>query len=146
MSPIQTFYTVPAGSPIKTIQRGSAGGAGTVTISSVDISKSFVTIQGTAASGTVAATGSVNASSFNIPERRMETYAASNSVFNLRNDSAYGRSSLNLWWPAASVSMNAQNISGGSTNLVAAQVTGYLSNSTSLVVSGACRYEVVEYN
>jgi hypothetical protein len=44
------------------------------------------------------------------------------------------------------VALNATNISGGSTALTAATYGAYLSNSTTLVVTGPCRYEVVEYN
>ena len=44
------------------------------------------------------------------------------------------------------VGLNATNISGGSTALTAATYGAYLSNSTTLVVTGPCRYEVVEYN
>jgi hypothetical protein len=44
------------GGGIKTVQRGSAGGSGNVTITAVDINKSFVNIFGTASAGTVAGT------------------------------------------------------------------------------------------
>jgi hypothetical protein len=43
------------------------------------------------------------------------------------------------------MSTNATAISGGSTNLTSAQYGAYLSNSTTLVVTGPCRYEVVEH-
>ena len=46
----------------------------------------------------------------------------------------------------ATANNNAVNFTGGSNNLVTAVVQGYLSNSTTLVVSGACRWEVVEFN
>ena len=46
-------------SPVKSIQRGSAASSGNVTISSIDITKAFVNIYGTASSGTVAASASV---------------------------------------------------------------------------------------
>lgn len=45
----------------------------------------------------------------------------------------------------ANVSLNATNLSGGSTNLTAASYGVYLQDSTTLVATGPCRYEVVEY-
>jgi hypothetical protein len=45
----------------------------------------------------------------------------------------------------ANLTMNSQAISGGTTNLIAGVNGAYLSNSTTLVVTGPCRYEVVEY-
>jgi hypothetical protein len=160
--------TYPAiASPVKSIQRGSAGGAGTVTITAVDITKSMVNIQGTAASGTVAASGAINATSGNISAgswsiaaqtyqmQGFGQYNLSNlSQFTFRNTGSYnGITNSRMFFPAMSATNNAvsynansTNLTGGTTNLVAAQVTGYLSGSTSLVVSAACRYEVVEFN
>ena len=40
----------------------------------------------------------------------------------------------------------AANLSGGSTNLTSASYGVYLSNSTTLVATGPCRWEVVEFN
>lgn len=139
--------TLPAaaGGGIKSVQRGSAGGAGTVTITAVDIAKSFVNVQGTAASGTVAAAGSINASTTNFAQVRLLTQNSYFNTFNTANGNVPASGSVNLWIPAQTMSSNATNLGGGSTNIVAAQVTGFLSNSTSLVVSAACRYEVVEF-
>ena len=50
---------------IKSVQRGSAASAGNVTITAVDIAKSFVTVFGTTSSGTVAASAVVNAQTGN---------------------------------------------------------------------------------
>lgn len=136
---INTFPAVA--SPVKSVQRGSAAGAGTVTITAVDIAKSFVNIFGTASSGTVAASasfaGGLNATSFSA--------SGSNQG---RANGHYGDHNGTL---SLSANVNAANftgasLTGGTNNLVAAVVQGYLSNSTSLVVSGACRYEVVEFN
>ncbi len=104
-----------AGGGIKSVQRGSAASSGNVTITAVDIAKSFVTVFGTASSGTVAA-------SFDL-----------------------GYSSVGSANNGGSNNSQTSTASGGSTNLVAAIVQGYLSNSTTLVVSGACRWEVVEF-
>ena len=146
---------------IKSVQRGSAGGAGNVTITAVDISKSFVTVFGTTSSGTVAASGTINATSGNINasngsnsgstiQRRTYTggfYDARPNVGSAFDGDVIeavntGTISMN----STSFSANSTSLTGGSNNLVAAVVQGYLSNSTTLVVSGACRWEVVEFN
>ena len=123
-----TVFPAAAGGGIKTVQRGSAGASGNATITSVDIAKSFVTVFGSASSGTVAATGAISAANGNI------------SMFNTGQISQMGHSGS-----TPSVAMNITNLSGGTNNLIAAVVTGFLANSTTLTVSGACRYEVVEF-
>ena len=139
---INTFPAVA--SPVKSVQRGSAAGAGTVTITSVDISKSFVNIQGTIGSGTVAATGAVAGITGNIASANVAHFNNYASTFRYGNN---GLSGYQIGRVAATTfTGNASNISGGTNNLVAGQIQGYLSNATSLVVSGACRWEVVEYN
>lgn len=148
MSPIQTFYTVPAGSPVKSVQRGSAAGAGTVTITAVDINKSFVNVFGSASSGTVSASFNMSAAaSGNVAIPGMGPYngnapgnsSIQNGVQGLSVNSQY-------WLDTRAVNAANYNIGAGTNNLVSAVVQGYLSNSTSLVVSGACRWEVVEFN
>lgn len=114
---------VVAGGGIKSVQRGSAGGAGDVTITSVDITKSFVTVYGTASSGTVAVTGDFNTTTSNMNFFGVGSLACSQNL----------RGGLDL------------AISGGTNNLVAAVVQGFLANATTLTVSGACRFEVVEF-
>ena len=124
-----SVYPAAAGGGIKSVQRGSAGGSGNVTITAVDTSKSFVTVFGTASSGTVAASGSTGA-------------VTANTNNNLKmGDGINGIMTV----ATMNVSIPALTISGGTNNLVAAVVQGYLSNSTTLVVSGACRWEVVEF-
>lgn len=117
-----SVFPAPAGGGIKSVQRGLASSAGTVTITSVDISKSFVNVYGTASSGTIAASADVVVNSINLARAGYQNGTGGNSA---------GTFSASL--------------SGGSNNLVAATTQGYLSNSTSLVVSGACRWEVVEF-
>lgn len=140
-------------SPVKSVQRGSAAAAGTVTITAVDIAKSFVNIFGTTSSGTVAATGAISVSGTiggNVAANtgyfftrqysgRQSNYGAGGPGFGMNMNIAAAAL-------AGNISGTASNITGGTNNLVAAVVQGYLSNSTSLVVSGACRYEVVEFN
>jgi len=159
---------------IKSVQRGLATAAGTVTITSVDITKSFVNIFGTTSSGTVAASGSINAISgtINAANGSVSANSGNNSQvgFNQGNNNpTYGTiltganvasnipgvtnltgtintSAQNISLNASNGSFNAANINAASNNLVSAVTQGYLSGSTSLEVSGACRWEVVEFN
>lgn len=145
--------TYPAiASPVKSVQRGSAAGAGTVTITSVDTSKSFVSIQGTIGSGTVSASFNM---SMNAGSMTMEAPAGFASNFgewwnptggSTSGGSSTGRPGSWNWSKALTVNSGNASVGAGSNNLIAGQVQGYLSGATSLVVSGACRWEVVEYN
>ncbi len=99
------FPAPSAGGGIKLVQRGVAASAGSVTITGVDIAKSFVTTFSTAST-----------------DRRVDM----NHTIGPSSGS-YG-ASFDL----------------GTTFIVG--VNGaYLSNSTTLVVTGACRWEVVEF-
>lgn len=159
---------------IKSVQRGLAAGSGNVTITAVDINKSFVTVYGTTSSGTVAASGTINASNGNINAQNgsFTFYGTPSSRSNggntnsfLQPSGASGSAGMNYvdvnntpssslgYYQNFSISNNSStfagnstSLTGGSNNLVAAVVQGYLSNSTTLVVSGACRWEVVEFN
>jgi hypothetical protein len=128
-----------AGGGIKLVQRGSAGASGNVTITAVDITKAFVNVFGTASSGTVAASGAVSAYNGNIAANTVygDGFGASDNG----GSNQFGNADI----AANTFSASAANLSGGTNNLVAAVVQGYLSNSTTLVVSGACRWEVVEF-
>jgi hypothetical protein len=196
-------YPEASSGGIKTVQRGLAAGAGNVTISAVNINKAFVTVFGTASSGTVAATGAVNAASGTLtaangtinaangtlaagtgvlaaangaittvgqdaiytgnqtstnwtPGGALNKFlgiinaAAKNIAMNATNMNADARNvalnATNIGLNATTVGLNATNITGGSTNLVSAVVQGFLANGTTLTVSGACRWEVVEFN
>lgn len=54
-------------------------------------------------------------------------------------------SSGNMTQNSQTLNLSSTSISGGSNNLVSAVYGVYLSNSTTLVATGPCRYEVVEY-
>jgi hypothetical protein len=116
-----------AGGGIKSVQRGLAATSGNITITAVDITKSFVTVFGTESSGTVAVSGNVGSSNI-----------SSNSL-------TAGSGTGTARAPAASMTFPGATLSGGTTNLVAAVVQGFLANSTTLTVSGACRFEIVEF-
>jgi hypothetical protein len=149
---------IPAatGGGIKTVQRGLASTAGTVTITAVDIAKSFVTVYGTTSSGVVGGTASVAAAngSNSGSSGTFSTMNVGVYVHNSYNGSVYDANGTAKTSNAAAsnynangqnVALNATALSGGTNNLVSAVTQGYLSNSTSLVVSGACRWEVVEF-
>lgn len=146
-------------SAIKSVQRGLAGGAGNITISAVNTSKAFCTVFGTTSSGTVAASGSISGASGSASSQTGNQAATSLTRGNYKNSQASGYSGAldgipaSLRLPAAALSLNSQsislnstNLSGGSNNLVAATVQGFLADSTTLTVSGPCRWEVVEFN
>lgn len=149
------FPAPSAGGGIKSVQRGSAGSAGNVTITAVDINKAFVNVFGTASSGTVAASGSINAANGTQSNSIMATwvsgqggwFAPNNQTAVLTTASVIGgeNNPRGVSVPGTTA-LNATNIGGGSTNLVSAVVQGFLANSTTLTVSGACRWEVVEFN
>lgn len=132
-------------SAIKSVQTGSAAAAGTVTITAVDINKAFVHVFGTASSGTVAVGGSINAINGNINSGGLNGGLVANIIFNQYGGRTSGNAG-SMTVDAVNFAGNSANLTGGTTNLVAAVVQGYLSNSTSLVVSGACRWEVIEFN
>lgn len=148
---VNTFPAVA--SPVKSVQRGSAAGAGTVTITAIDITKSMVHVFGTASSGTVAASFGLNAPGAG----NVRLYGVAGSPSNFGQNigpsgaTAAGGNILvsngNHWYQDVAVNAgSAPTPNAGSNNLVSAVVQGYLSGSTSLVVSGACRWEVVEFN
>ncbi len=126
------FPAASAGGAIKQVQRGLAGAAGTVTISAVNTAKSFVQVFGTTASGRGAITGQSDAGTMTMNQ-------ASQQMFYVRNDTAVGNSPF-------SQTVNAVAFSGGTSTITTAVVQGYLNSSTELIVSGACRWEVVEFN
>ena len=123
-----SVFPAPSGGGIKSVQRGSAAGSGNVTITAVDIAKSFVTVFGSASSGTVSVSGGVSANTITL-------------LHGFNDGGLIGGNNA-----SKTLNIAATNLTGGSNNLVAAVVQGYLSNSTTLVVSGACRWEVVEFN
>jgi hypothetical protein len=109
-------FPASSGGGVKSVQRGVASAAGTITITAVDITKTYVTSYGTAAAGSVGSTSNAPVSMPN----RANAMAGSTGMS-----------------PAASWT-------GGSTTL-STQVFGVsLTNSTTLTATGACRYEVVE--
>ena len=114
-------------SSIKSIQRGTAASAGSITISSVNINKSFVRSFSVGSAGTVAATGN----EIGILNPSGGSVAASS------NGAMGGGSFPNF--------IGTRSISGGTTNLVSAEYGVSLTNSTTLTATGSCRWQVIEY-
>ena len=151
--------TYPAvASPVKSIQRGSAAGAGSITVTTIVPSKSTLQVFGTASSGTVAASFGLNAPGAgnttivgNMRTGSTNFYATApvpGGSTGLSAFQQYGSSGGNAAWQRT-VAVNAGTAptpNAGSNNLVAAVVSGYISDATTIVVSGACRWELVEYN
>jgi hypothetical protein len=96
------------GGGIKSVQRGSAGSATSVTITAVDTAKSFVHTFPTASSGDV----SMGQGSWNGQNQVTSFYGSTIALGTSQFAKKYG---------------------------------AYLSNSTTLVTTGACRWEVVEF-
>jgi hypothetical protein len=165
--------TFPAGSSglssvVRSVQRGVAASAGNITITSVDTTKTIVNSFSTSSAGSVAATGTVSAangtaSAFSSsatsgsifigsnPNQTPTTRTGGNYSYNPRYGGTAGpfagvsfnQSAMNM--NAQNIGLNATNISGGSTSLTSAVYGAYLINSTTITVTGPCRYEVIEY-
>ena len=210
--------TSGASSSIKSIQRGTAASAGSITISAVTMSKTVCQSFATSAGGTVGGTGSVptatltgtggidqpfgyalstasravSANNANFTPGNMNNYYASPrsyAVFKfpagtlIGKGGRYGTSPVyapaaftqtigitgynqttpymnagsagnaaNINYstavsaaPTQTVTKPSQTITGGTTNIIAKEYGIYLSNSTTIVATGPCRYEVIEY-
>lgn len=118
------------GGGIKLVQRGIAASAGNITITGVDTTKAFVTFVSQGAAGTVA-TNSTSTPTFN-------PTGGTVAVFGNNNLGTQGGQSP--WSLSGTITM-----SGGTMDATTKQMGVYLSNSTTLVATGACRWEVVEF-
>jgi hypothetical protein len=118
-------------SVIKLIQRGSVASAGNVTISSIDISKSFIRSFSTSSAGSVQVSG--NESGTLSPSGGSVSGPAGGG-----NAVAGGGTFANY--------SGTRSFSGGSTSVTAQEYGAYIVNSTTITATGACRWEVVEYS
>ena len=119
-------FPAPSAGGVKSVQRGVATVSGNTTITSVDINKSVVYSFSTGSAGTVAATGTIalTPSGGNTAGRS----TSQNGVLIQGDFPSYNGS-----------------ITGGTTNLTSAQYGAYLTDSTTLTVTGPCRWQVVEF-
>ncbi|MEY4331310.1 MAG: hypothetical protein RLZZ196_48 [Bacteroidota bacterium] len=117
-------------SPIKSIQRGTAASAGNVTISSVDISKSFVNSFSTGSSGTVAGLGTTEG-----------VYTPAGGAVGAPSGSLNQNGSFPTYSGTRSITATIPNTN----SFVSAKYGAYLINSTTITVTGACNWEVIEH-
>jgi hypothetical protein len=123
-------------SVVRSVQRGVASSAGNVTISSVNVDKSQVTSFSTGAAGSAAVNGSMRSRLQNNNAPSLSDQAEGHYT-----QGGFGRYTFAHY----SIFGASQVLSGGTSTLTAASHGAYLSNSTTLAVTGPCRYEVVEY-
>lgn len=150
-----SVFPASGGSPIKSIQRGQAVSAGNVTITAIDTSKSFVISFSQGSAGTVATNSTVAGYSGSFPQTNIGVPSAS---FDRNSPGVYYWSSTGATpsglngqnvvgvIPGRTISNNSAGISGGTMDATTKQMCAYILNSTTITVTGACRWEVVEYN
>jgi len=154
-------------SAIKSIQRGTAATSGNITISAVTVAKTICNSFSTGSAGSVAATGTLSAATgatstattaaagmggqggsspgkgFN---NVIVSYYVQNRYQSIPNYTFGYISDIPAFTIGArNISLNATNLSGGSTSLTSAVYGIYLVDSTTITATGPCRYEVVEY-
>ena len=124
-----SYSTFPASSSIiKSVQRGSSASAGNVTISSINVSKSFINSFSNGSAGSIATNSSTSG-----------TYTPQGGNFGQYSQS-YNPGSGS--WPNL---IGTRSFSGGSTSLTSSSYGAYIIDSTTISLTGACRWEVVEY-
>ncbi len=126
---IATFPAASA-SPIKSIQRGYAASAGNITISSVNTAKAFVRGFSDGASGYAGATGT---------ESGTMTPTGGGII-------TRGGNAVRAEFSSFPTYDGTRTFSAGSTNLTSSEFNVYLTDSVTLTATGACYWEVVEYN
>jgi len=125
-------FPLTGGSGIKSIQRGTAAVAGNITINAVDVSKTVVNSFSTSSDGTVAARGTMGGTSTFV-----NNYNSQGNASRPTDGSGDAQNTRTI--------NHASTLSGGTTDVTVAEYGVYLSNSTTLVATGPCRYEVIEY-
>lgn len=124
-----TIFPAASAAPVKSIQRGSAASAGTITISAIDTTKSFVRSYSTGSAGSVGITGT-NAGTLS-PSGGQNSQQAGGGAMTPGSFPTYA---------------GTRTITAGATALVSAEYGIYITNSTTITATGACNWEVVEYN
>ena len=128
-------YTYPtaSGGGIKSVQRGQAVSAGSITITAVNTTKTFVRSFSEGAAGTVASTSTTSG-----------TLTPSGGDITGGGLYPYGSGPYNLGGSFPSY-VGTRTLAGGTMSATTKEMGVYLSNSTTLVATGACRWEVVEF-
>lgn len=118
-------------SPVKSIQRGSTASAGSITISSIDTTKSFVRSYSTGSAGSVGVSGSESGT------------LNPTGAYNFGGTGGGNASSGGGSFPQYA---GTRSLSAGGTSIAVIEYGAYIVNSTTVTVTGSCRWEVVEYN
>lgn len=122
-----------AGGGIKLVQRGQAVSAGNITITAVNTAKTFVRSFSEGSAGTVATDSS-------------STGTLTNSGGQTTSSSYYSNNGGLMWnYTSFPNYSGTRTLSGGTMNATTKQMGVYLSDATTLVATGACRWEVVEF-
>jgi hypothetical protein len=137
---IQVFPAASGGG-VKLVQRGQAVSAGSITITAVDITKTFVRSFSEGASGTVATNSTVAAYNSSVPSLVIGNRDGEGPAS--RGPSAGTHSPGTI--PAHTITGASAAISGGTMDATTKQFGVHLVNSTTLTATGACRWEVVEF-
>jgi hypothetical protein len=128
------IFQIPAStSGIKLVQRGQAVSSGNITITAVDTTKTFVRSFSEGAAGTVAMSGSSTGTLSPISGTDLGGSGASGTANSFVDSGTFPNYS------------GTRTLSGGTMNATIKHMGVYLSDSTTLVASGACRWEVVEF-
>jgi hypothetical protein len=123
------FNTFPASSSIiKSVQRGSAASAGTVTITSVNTAKTFVHSFSNGSAGSAAVNGNLNG-----------TLSPAGGTCTATSGSGWSGATFPTY-------SGTQSLTAGSTSITSAAYGATLTNATTITLSGACYWQVVEYN
>ena len=149
---IATYPTASSGG-IKSVQRGQAVSSGNITITSVDTTKTFVRSISEGASGTVATNSTNAAYNSTAAQHALRQAGGGGSTSTAGNLLTFANptaptSQANYWVSFAdshTITGATSAMSGGTMDATTKQFGVYLSNSTTLVATGACRWEVVEF-
>ena len=125
------------GGGVKSIQRGVyTGGGGTITISSVDTSKSVISTISKSSAGTVAATGNITG-----------TLSPSGGTPVKPAWNGYEISQYVQMYQASYASYTGTRaLSSGTTSLTTKQYSAVITNATTITADGPCEWQVVEYS
>ena len=148
---IATYPTASSGG-IKSVQRGQAVSSGNIAITSVDTTKTFVRSISEGASGTVATNSTYAAYNLTTAQQILRNAGGgAGSGGNAYNQVTGGSSAISIgtmttgFIESSTITGATSAMSGGTTNLYTKEYGVYLSDSTTLVATGACRWEVVEF-
>jgi hypothetical protein len=129
----QSVFPAAAGGGIKLVQRGQAVSAGNITITAVDTTKAFVRSFSEGAAGTVATNSASNGTLSPSGGGVAKSYVGDGDYFQYNTQGSFASYT------------GTRTLSGGTMDATTKQMGVYLSNSTTLVATGACRWEVVEF-